>query len=621
MKHASLVASALAALTACDPPNVDFSRLDGGAAPEPTGEIRGTVLYVGPRPQCDYAGGAATRVRGNVVLLLFLSDNPPPPQGSATSATNLLLVPGTEIFSTADCLPEAPTPEERAVVVMRSVEFTWPAVNLATGPCTDGGTVPSHVDYQIRGFYDGDEDFNPFYSVRRLATRGDVAGGAFENTAVSPPQFSRIRFGSLQCSPNGEVVTGVAVTLAAPVNTELPAFTRGASTFALTAEGVIPPTSDAVMREQGIYDLTRMQLELVDPTETSFAATLAGAGMTLDPGPSGYAFFVQGVDANRDGMTDLHPILGATGGVLWQHPIVILRRARNSVELAAGVPDVSLIATVRPTQTSTKSTFAPRIDIAVPPIAAVTLDPRLPQCRVPYIAPGNLAETYERIPVDCQEVPTGNYDINVLAGIAGGRASDYRAQLVADMPGLPPAVLDALVAQRTDNDWIIEGGQYSSQAWAIPNELGCPDLAYNPRAVSQVDPDPMSTCDTPGTLMQRMQGPDGRFSVFDPNASNAPDATDTTDGHGTMSCQTAVRAATGMPDTVLYMDVPAECCGAIQHLCGLPLCPLRDSAALAGPGGERAIREVREGDFTMSEDGSVQLHCVPFLMPVSCCRP
>ena len=62
-------------------------------------------------------------------------------------------------------------------------------------------------------------------------------------------------------------------------------------------------------------------------------------------------------------------------------------------------------------------------------------------------------------------------------------------------------------------------------------------VAYRPNALdedgapvtlSQLDPDPNAncgapeTCDASGTLMQCSLGPAGRFSVVDPDASNAP---------------------------------------------------------------------------------------------------
>ncbi len=636
MKPSSSILAWLCALTAagCITPETD--RPGEGSVPDVTGTIEGTILYVGQRPECSGAGEERT-VRGNVALLLFHYDDPPPPSGTATRSESLLVVPGSELFERSDCLPAAPSPEELSQVITRSADFVWPDIALARGE-------DAEVEYQIRAFYDRDGDFNPFFSVRRLATKGDVAGGAFVNTAVAVPQFERVRFESVEDRPNGQVVRGVAVTLGARVNTELPASRLGDGTRALPSEAVIPPTSDAVVREQLLWDYSRMRLSLIDPTDQSWAQTLGVAGMSIDPHPSGHGWFVLPVDADRDGAQDPHPTLGAAG-VMWEHPIVILRRARNPIELAVGIPDAVIIASVRPSRTLSKDTFAPDIDIVVAPIAAVTLDPAIPDCRVPYIAPGNLAETYERIPVDCQELPTGNYDVNVLTGIAGGRALSYREELLADMPGLPPTVLDLIVGARTDNDWVIEGGSYSSQAWSIPNELGCPDPVYrpllddegnprldmdgNPIAVSQVDEDPAahcgpaSACDASGTNMQCSQGPAGRFSVVDPDPDNAPSASDTSDGHGVASCRTALRASTMMPDSVSYMDVDAACCGAVRHLCGLPLCPLESAAAL-GHEDVRAIREIRlraaGEDYEVGEDGTITPLCVPFLMPASCCR-
>jgi hypothetical protein len=70
------------------------------------------------------------------------------------------------------------------------------------------------------------------------------------------------------------------------------------------------------------------------------------------------------------------------------------------------------------------------------------------------------------------------------------------------------------------------------------------------------------------------------------------------------------------------MAVPEACCAPIAHLCGLPLCPLRDDAALADSGDVRSIRELRVPgeDFTREEDGTLRALCVPFLMPTSCCQ-
>ncbi|MCA9609458.1 MAG: hypothetical protein KC619_27845 [Myxococcales bacterium] len=632
-----------AGILGCDPPPDETP--GEGSSVESSGLIHGAVLYAGPRPNCRYEGEVPTEVVGNAVLLMFFSDNPPPPAGSATSASNVLVVPAREFFGLEDCLSANPTAEELSVVVTRNVGFDWPEITLAQrtpdasgslgcrAPFREDGEGRCIADYQIRGFMDRDGDWNPFFSVTRLATRGDVAGGAFENSSVAIPQFAHLVFGSVDDFPNGQVLDGVAITLGAPVNTELPAFELGAMTRAGRSEDLVPAVSDAVMREEMIWNQTNMQLRLIDPTSDSWTNTLGAAGLSINPDPSGFAWFTPEVDSDRDGIQDLHPILGS-GGVLWEHPIVILRRARNPIELAAGIPDAVVIATVRPSQTGAKDTFYPVIDIGVAPVAAVNTNAAA-ECLVPYLAPGSLAENLERIPVDCQELPTGNYDINVLSGIAGGRAIDYRQQLRDD--GTPEMLIDMIVRTRTDNDWVIEGGQFSSQAWSVPNELGCPDpyrpngfdADGRPTTFNQLEEDPTigcgepASCDASGTHMQCSQGPAGRWSLVDPDGGNAPDASSTADGHGVAACQTAIRASTMMPDTVHYMELPDECCPpSIQGLCGLPLCPLRPTAILAASGGARDVREMVEPgvDYRVEADGSITPLCVPFLPPVSCCR-
>ncbi|MBC7172609.1 MAG: hypothetical protein H5U40_09295, partial [Polyangiaceae bacterium] len=143
------LASAAIGIVGCDDPPIDAN------TPPPRGVMEGTVLYVGPRPTCDYENGVPVRAHGRVILTLFAFDNPPPPEGSATSAANLIAIPGTKLFGNLaqSCLPEggAPVPGES---VTSSVDFTWPELALGiTGP----------VEYRVQGFYDHDEDFNPFF--------------------------------------------------------------------------------------------------------------------------------------------------------------------------------------------------------------------------------------------------------------------------------------------------------------------------------------------------------------------------------------------------------------------------------------------------------------------------
>lgn len=633
-----------APLAACDPPNQDALRSMGGPTPDPSGVLEGSVLYSGPRPECLRGDdGEAYAVPGRVVLLMFRYDNPPPPAGSATSAENLMVLPGDQMFSLDDCMPVAPTPEDLAPIT-RSVAFTWPLVRL-------GRT------YQMRGFYDADGDFNPFFGIRNLATAGDVGGGAFVSASAAVPIYAPIALPPAAEAPSGFVLRGVSVTLGAIIRTERPMFQVSADTLALSSEATIPLTADSIVREEGLFQLARMRISLVsgpdvtDDRGNDFGEALAAAGMGFDFRAVRHGMPILNIDANSDGMADLHPILGSSG-VPWYTPAILMRRARNPIELRAGIPDVLLIGTIRPTvPLGVRQGFVPRstlsaADVIVPPVAVVVTNPAQPvTCRVPYVAPGNIAELYEGSPRDCQELPTGNYDINVLSGAAGGRVVDVFASCVTECveggtsesecePGCRTEA-----ALRSDTGFVYEGASFSSQAWSIPNELGCPDTSYRSTAVNQLDlPRPDGTlpsCDESALLLQS-QGRAGGFAIVDPSGANAPDSITTEDGHGIASCTTALRTTgpmAGMPGPVTYVQPSEECCAPILPLCDLPLCPLRDATTTPGypeatrslgeaTGTMRQTRELRvEGeDYTVLSDGTIQPLCVPFLPPAGCCR-
>lgn len=640
---ASLLATLGAPLAACDPPNQDTLRSMGGPTPDPSGVLEGSVLYSGPRPEClrDEAGEAYA-VPGRVVLLMFRYDNPPPPAGSATSAENLMVLPGDQMFSLDDCMPATPAPEDLTPIT-RSVAFTWPLVRL-------GRT------YQMRGFYDADGDFNPFFGIRNLATAGDVGGGAFVSAAAAVPIYAPLELPPAADAPNGFVLRGVSVTLGAIIRTERPMFQVAATTQALSSEATVPLTADSIVREEGLWQLARMRISLVsgpdviDDRGNTFGNALAAAGMGFDFRAIRHGMPILNIDANSDGMADLHPILGSSG-VPWYAPAILMRRARNPVELRAGIPDVLLIGTIRPTvPLGVRQGFVERrtlsaADVVVPPVAVVVTNPLQPAtCRVPFVAPGNIAELYEGTPRDCQELPTGNYDINVLSGAAGGRVVDVFAACVTECVAGGTSEADCApgcrtqAALRSDTGFVYESASYSSQAWSIPNELGCPDTGYRSTAVNQLDV-PRADGTLPGcadsTLLLNSQGRAGGFAVVDPSAANEPDPASTAQGHGIASCTTALRTTgpmAGMPDAVSYVAPSEECCAPVLPFCGLPLCPLRDSATTTGypeavrslgdPAGTmRQTREMRvEGeDYMLRPDGSIQPLCVPFLMPAGCC--
>jgi hypothetical protein len=636
------LAVGLGVLGACDAPNIDGTRSMGGPAPDPTGVLRGSVLYAGPRPECLRTDdGSAYAIPGRVVLLMFRYDNPPPPAGSATGAENLLVLPGSELFSLDDCMPASPAPEDLAPIT-RSVAFTWPSVRL-------GRT------YQMRGFYDGDGDFNPFFSVRNLATAGDVGGGAFESASAAVPVYARITLPPPAEAPQGFVLDGVSVTLGAVIRTERPLFRVSADTLALSSEATIPLTSDSIAREEGLFQLSRMRVSLVDGPEVAddrgntYGGALTAAGLGFDFRAVAHGMPILDLDADSNGVADLHPILGSSG-VPWYTPAPLFRRAKSPIEARAGIPDVLLIGTIRPTvPIGARQGFVPRstlssADIIVPPVAVVITNPAFPAtCRVPYVPPGNIAELYEGRPVDCQELPTGNYDVNLLSGAAGGRVVDVFAECLAECVagGTPEATCEpgcrTEASLRSDTGFVYDRASFSSQVWSIPNELGCPDSAYRPTAVNQLDlpraDGSLPACDE-SALLLRDQGRAGAFAVADPSGANAPDPASTADGHGVAACQTALRTTgpmAGMPGAVTYTPPSAECCAPVLPFCGLPLCPLRDastegypeaSRSLGDPAGAmRQTREMRvEGeDYTVRADGSIEPLCVPFLMPAGCC--
>lgn len=592
-----LVTSSLG-IGGCGAPPVDDFRSEGGTAPDPTGVIEGTVLYQGPRPICERDGdGIATRIRGRVIMTLFLFDNPPPPSGQATSAANLLTVPAPLLFSSLDdCMPEEGSTE----ILTRSVPFIWPE-------------LPLGQDYQIRGFYDYDEDFNPFFNVSNLPTAGDIAGGALVNPAAPQLGFRRIEFGTAAENPNGQVVPGVAVGLGAPVRTERPAFTFSGAP--MSSEETLPLESNQVEAERLLYELANARLSLYprlasDPPTAALLQAMSEGGLSIDTSDTiAYAWYVGAVDGNGDGEQDLHPILGRTAAIPWYFPIVLMQRARSALELQARIPSSTLIPSVRPLRVATKTVWYPDIEITIPPIAVMQTSPDL-RCQFPIIPPGNTADRLEGggvVNVECAELPTGYYGTNVLQGFAGGRVvGGGTTPCVTGDPDLPVEVQCGVGAQCvsnrctvvsviSDTGFAISGAQFSSQAWTIPNPLG--DPAQIPSPVPE-------------------QGNSALYVVFDEDPSNAMGRLS-----GREECITArTSIATEAPKTVEYTDfsnfenadeVRELCCAPVRHLCGLPLCDVvpANPDAPDGP-------QIRSSPTSI--DGVVP-NCVPFEMPAFCC--
>jgi hypothetical protein len=126
----------------------------------PTGIIRGTVVYSGPRP-CSTKG----HTLGGVLLLFFDARNPPPPTGTATSVVNFGYVPGDLLFT-------------------NEARFTGDSVDCPSGTTT--ATAPFTISpfpaapYIVQAFYDRNGEFMPSLKIRNLPRLGDIGGGAID---------------------------------------------------------------------------------------------------------------------------------------------------------------------------------------------------------------------------------------------------------------------------------------------------------------------------------------------------------------------------------------------------------------------------------------------------------
>jgi hypothetical protein len=613
---------------ACTVRQDDF-RSEGGISPDPTAVVEGSVLYRGPAPTCAYRDGRPTRVLGRVVLTLFQFDNPPPPAGTATSVENVKFINGDKLFALTDCAPEHSAPEERTTI-SRAASFLWSSLEL----------YEDARDYQIRGFFDADENMNPFFSISRMPSANDVIGAALSDFGAASPSLLRVRLPAKAAAKDGFHGKGVIVSLAAVVHTDQPKFKLSAER-ALASNAVLtipvdktkPSTEPATcLRTPTACIDRRILLEnarantcgkpitedcglaLEALTESEAANALAAAGLEPSFAAERTAFYTAPVDFVTvrkdapdlpvpDGIADPHPVLGASGGVGWFEPVVLMQRVPLGAEQAllearAGIPEVLLAGSVMLDSTGdapARSVYTGRMPVAVPPIAVVNLDPSRNDCRIPYVPPGNVRTAYEARVTHCGELPTGLYGVNVFAGVAGG---EPRQDASSDLGSS------------------YKGGRSSGQAWTVPNELG--DAA-------QIETTPLGS-----------QGGAGLFVVHDPDPATTGDCSVAADPIATLLDPNAgpvpvtlrgkcTEDPAPLNEVGLGVDqagcLPAACCEAVAHLCGVPLCPPCDQdtcPALVAQGlsvrtGPRAVRPGVAA-------GKGRPDCVPFELPSQCCK-
>ncbi|MEY4508664.1 MAG: hypothetical protein RLZZ450_786 [Pseudomonadota bacterium] len=608
VRSLSVGVAVLSALSGCDISEDKFI-FQGGISPDPTAILEGSILYIGPRPTCLYNNGAFERVLGNVVLTMFAYDNPPPPEGTASSALNLYVVSGDDIFQQGDCLPagEAPKYNER---ITRSVAFRWPGLPLYQGRA---------ADYQVRGFFDYDEDMVPLFSVTRLPTQGDIAGAAVNDIQDASKGFFRIQLPRLEDAKDGIVKKGLTIALGSPVWTERPAFRLDDNHRLPSNAAFRPKIADfATLTPDGPGSLRDFRL-LTCPSGATHGASCGltlqrlgaddvqkmsavGVDVQLANNPTGgYAFYTAPVDiktvlkkpegstspsegldmAGADGKVDPHPFLGSGLGVPWFYPIVIMQRQAEvgyaDIERAARIPAVLLVGSVLlgddklPTKDNYAESGAP---VAVPPVAAVELIPGRAECRVPYFPPGTLGLVTNGRLGNCAELPTGHYAANVLGGIAGG---------------VPAASVDPT---RSETGISITGGRYSSQSWSIPNELGDP---------AQV----------PATSLMPDQGIGGTFVIHDPTPGTADECAASTPNGLCAGGTELSENAEGVDSTACVIK---DCCTYVEHLCGRPVC----TPVASGNDGNIAPSP-RAITGTAANGGGIP-DCVPFELPWQCCR-
>ena len=84
----------------------------------------------------------------------------------------------------------------------------------------------------------------------------------------------------------------------------------------------------------------------------------------------------------------------------------------------------------------------------------MTTNPDDPRCQIPILPPAGSTAFYEAATVDCQEIPTGMYGMNVLQG---------------DTMGVFTTGAPALISETGTR---LFPGNFVGQVWTVPNELG-----------------------------------------------------------------------------------------------------------------------------------------------------
>jgi hypothetical protein len=268
----TLLLAALAGAASCGDPEVFLPSSQAGG---PAGVIDGTVTYAGPLPctQNQHVLGAA-------VLLVFDTRLLPPPEGLGTTATSLGVVAGDILFAGVRGRLVFNSDGSRWCPAA-SVEHVTVSTSWAVGPL-EGGV------FQVRGFYDLDGNFDPGFKIANLPTKGDVAGGAIDNTAAvlggAVPVYREIALGADDGTgkrvipATGSRVGGVTVTLGLPLPLERPVF----YTKEILDETPTKNADPLDVKMPSDFQLQTFSAFDAAGTESSFIRIKLGAGVPTD---------------------------------------------------------------------------------------------------------------------------------------------------------------------------------------------------------------------------------------------------------------------------------------------------------------------------------------------------
>lgn len=275
LRAATLTLAALAALAvgsaSCTDPDVF---LPGYQAGGPAGILSGTLTYAGSLPCTE-----AQHIVGAAVLLVFDTRLLPPPEGLGTTATSLDVVSGDKLFAgvrgrltfNGDGKRWCPAATAKPITV---------TADWAVGPL-EGGT------FQIRGFYDLDGNFDPGFKIANLPSKGDVGGGAIENTADvlggAAPIYREISLGNdvggKRIIPaSGSHIGGIAVTLGLPLPLERPVFYPKE----VLDESPVKNKDPLNVKMPSDFQLATFSTFSPQATESSFIRIKLGAGVPKD---------------------------------------------------------------------------------------------------------------------------------------------------------------------------------------------------------------------------------------------------------------------------------------------------------------------------------------------------